>query len=154
MPILPIGAAAPDFHLPQPDGSDRSLKEMLEHGPVVLCFYKTECPTCALAFPFIQRLHERGAAVLGVAQNAPGDLPAFLARFPATFPQVLDEPFYLTSTAYGVETTPTLFLVEPGGRIGDAVEAWQRDGYDRIAAALTGEPLITDDDEAPAFRPG
>jgi len=152
--VKPIGPKAPDFVLPSPDGTSISLSQALDAGPVALFFYKTECPTCALAFPFVQRLHERGAAVLGIAQNGAEEVRSYQSRFGATFPGALDEPFFLTSTAYGVEMTPTLFLVEPGGRIADAVEAWQRDGYDRIAAALAGGPLVTDDDGVPAFRPG
>jgi len=33
------GDLAPDFTLPDQDGTDRTLSELLEHGPVVLFFY-------------------------------------------------------------------------------------------------------------------
>ncbi|MFI6095284.1 peroxiredoxin [Lentzea sp. NPDC051213] len=33
------GDLAPDFSLPDQDGTDRTLSELLEHGPVVLFFY-------------------------------------------------------------------------------------------------------------------
>ena len=37
----------------------------------VLAFFKTDCPTCQFAFPFLERLHERfaksGLRVLGVS---------------------------------------------------------------------------------------
>jgi len=35
-----VGDQAPDFSLKNADGKERSLKELLAHGPVVLTFYR------------------------------------------------------------------------------------------------------------------
>lgn len=161
MGILNAGTAAPDFSLPDLRGRIRTLAELLESGPALLCFYKIECPTCALAFPYLQRFHERFAphlSVVGIAQNAPDEIHPFLAEHRASFPQVIDDPFYFTSTAYGLDFTPTLFLVEPDGRIEAVIEAWQRDALNDLAARVAErldlpiQPIAGED--APARRPG
>ncbi|MCB1221700.1 MAG: tetratricopeptide repeat protein [Planctomycetales bacterium] len=42
LPLLEIGSQAPDFTLPNQDGKDVSLAEVLASGPVVLAFYKKD----------------------------------------------------------------------------------------------------------------
>ena len=72
---------------------------------------------------------------------------------------VEDAPPYAVSDAYAVESVPTLFLVDDG-RVLDVVGAWDRDGFNRVAASLAGRlgaepPLVsTTDDGLPEFQPG
>ena len=40
-PGLKVGASAPKFTLKDQEGSDRSLDELLEKGPVALVFYRS-----------------------------------------------------------------------------------------------------------------
>jgi hypothetical protein len=71
-----------------------------------------------------------------------------------------DAPPYRLSDAYAIESVPTLYLIDREGRIADAVGAWDRDGFNRVAATLAGDlgadPVVvsTPDDGRPAFKPG
>jgi len=38
--VLKIGESAPDFSLPDVNGSPVKLKDLLTHGPVVISFYR------------------------------------------------------------------------------------------------------------------
>ena len=49
---------APDFTLPTLEGQKVSLKQLLQHGPVVLAFFKVSCPVCQYAFPLYERLSQ------------------------------------------------------------------------------------------------
>ena len=70
-----------------------------------------------------------------------------------------DAPPYPISDAYAVQSVPTLFLVDDG-RVLDAVGAWDRDGFNRVAASLAerlgAAPVVvsTLGDGLPEFQPG
>jgi peroxiredoxin len=47
--VVSVGAAAPPFRLPDPDGKEVALDELLSRGPVVLAFYRGQwCPFCCM----------------------------------------------------------------------------------------------------------
>jgi peroxiredoxin len=61
-----VGDAAPDFTLPDQDGEDLRLSQLLEQGPVVLIFYRGEwCPYCNLQLRTFQARLPEIAAVGG-----------------------------------------------------------------------------------------
>ena len=67
-----VGDTAPEFRLPNVRGGTTSLSAMLEHGPVVLSFYRGGwCPFCNLEF---KALHDKlpemqalGATLVGIS---------------------------------------------------------------------------------------
>jgi Peroxiredoxin len=44
--MLAPGRPAPDFRLPDLQGAETSLDQLLPHGPVLVVFFKVSCPTC------------------------------------------------------------------------------------------------------------
>ena len=56
MPALESGVLAPEINLSFLDGKKFSLKEALKHGPVVVAFFKVNCPVCQFAFPYLERI--------------------------------------------------------------------------------------------------
>jgi hypothetical protein len=58
-----------------------------------------------------------------------------------------------------VESVPTLYLVGADARVVEAVGAWDRDGFNRVASMLAeltgGEAVLvsTPDDGRPDFKP-
>ena len=55
-PGIQIGEKAPSFKLPDTGGREVSLEERLNHGPVVLTFYRGAwCPICNLQLLALQR---------------------------------------------------------------------------------------------------
>ena len=56
--IVP-GNVAPGFSLKSIDGKEFALGSALQHGPVVLAFFKVSCPVCKFAFPFLERVFKQ-----------------------------------------------------------------------------------------------
>lgn len=150
MSPLRVGDVAPE--VPGVESAD---------GPVGLFFFKVTCPTCQLAAPTMRHF-ERAfpGRVVGVGQDPERDLARFTEEHAMGISSVEDAPPYKVSNAYAVETVPTLYLVGADGRVAEAVGAWDRDGFNRVAsrlAELTGrEPVLvsTPDDGRPDFKPG
>jgi hypothetical protein len=133
----------------------------MANGPMGLFFYKVTCPTCQLAAPAMAGFERafRGR-VVGVGQDPEPLLARFTQEHAMGIGSVEDPPPYAVSDAYEVESVPTLFLVGEDGRVLDAVGAWDRDGFNRVAATLAErlgeEPVVvsTEGDGLPDFKPG
>jgi peroxiredoxin len=130
-------------------------------GPVGLFFYKVTCPTCQLAAPKMAAF-ERAfpGRVIGVGQDPQGKLDRFTREHAMGITSIEDPPPYALSDAYAIVSVPTLYLVDPDGRISESVGAWDRDGFNRVARRLAegtgGDPVIISDptDGLPDFKPG
>jgi len=130
-------------------------------GPHALVFYKVTCSVTQMAGPALARLGDAYAgAVVGVGQDAQGDLDAFAAEQRWGFPQDTDLAPYEASNAYGIASAPTVVVVDGHGRVAEVVESWDREGLNRASARLAellgAEPqvLSTEADGLPAFKPG
>jgi len=113
-PLEP-GARAPEFELETAAGGVASSGQMLSRGPVLLVFFKASCPVCQLTFPFLERLHQAGEGALqivGVSQDDRAAARAFNREFGISFPALIDRKGYPVSNAFGIDTVPTLFLVD------------------------------------------
>lgn len=161
-----VPESAPAFSLHQAaDGATLSLDDMLAKGPVLVVFYKAECPTTVRALPLYEFFQNWYAAkgnlqVVGVAQNDVGRIQAFSRAMGVTFPQVEDPPPYAVSRSYGIQHTPTLVLVGQDHRTLGVVQGWNRERLNALSqqiASLTGaeyKAASTLDDHMPAFQPG
>ncbi len=148
MPPLKPGEEAPEI-----PGVDRT-------GARALFFYKVTCPTCQISAPAAERFHEQmGERFVGIGQDPREKLEQFAEELGTTFEALNDEPPYPLSDAYGIRVVPTVFLLDEGTVV-DAVESWDRDGWNRVAAKageLLGtapEALSWEGDGLPPFRPG
>ena len=72
---LPIGSAAPDFHLPGVDGKTYSLEDFAAAKVLVVIFTCNHCPTAQAYEGRIARLHadyrDKGVAVVAISPNDP-----------------------------------------------------------------------------------
>ena len=132
-----------------------------EQGPVALVFYKVTCPVCQMAAPKVDSMARAyPGRVVGIGQDPPDELERFGREFGMDVPAVVDLPPYDVSNAYGIETVPTLFVIDGAGKVADAVISWDRAGYNRASARLAEflgvEPATVSDssDGLPPFRPG
>ncbi len=139
---LTAGQRAPDFRLEDlAGGSEKTLVELLEAGPVFLAFFKVSCPTCQYTLPFLERIHRganRGVRLFAVSQD---DAPAtreFHQEFGITMPTLLDSARfgYPASNAYGLSHVPSMFLIERDGSI-----SWSLVGFNRKELEALGEKL-------------
>jgi peroxiredoxin len=145
--LLEPGTLAPEFRLERLGGGWGTLAEILAGGPALLAFFKISCPVCQMTFPFLERIHAAGAVrIFGISQNDAGDTGEFNQEFGVTFPTLLDseDDGFPASNAYGISSVPSMFLVEPGGKIANVMEGWRKREMEALAA-----PAL-----ASVFRPG
>jgi len=153
--MLAVGAHAPDFRMKDLNGQTQSLKDILGRGPALLAFYKVSCPVCQYTFPFLQRLHEGGGgiAILGVSQDQLAATREFNREFGVTFPTLLDDGAYAVSNAFGIDSVPSLFLIEPDGAISLSVSGFAKQDLEVLGQRLGVAPFRADE-SVPEYKPG
>ena len=144
--MLEAGARAPEFKLQSLTGETVTLHNLLPAAPVLLAFFKVTCPVCQLMFPFLDRL-SAGLRVYGISQDDSGDTADFNGEFGVTFPTLLDteESGYPASNAYGLSYVPSLFLVEPDGRISLTLTGFEKKGMEELGRRFGKEPFEPDE---------
>lgn len=157
MAALQPGTPAPDIALTGLDGKPFILSEVQKRGPVVLAFFKIECPTCQYTFPFLERLwqaHKTEAlTVVGISQSDKKDTEAFRTKYGVTFPLVLDDPArYRASRDYGLTNVPTIFLIDREGKVGFTSVGWVRFEIEQLNALLGMKDAAQN--VHPIFNPG
>jgi peroxiredoxin len=128
-----VGAMAPDFKAPTPDGKIVSLKESL--GKVTLIdFWASWCAPCRAANPNVvalyNELHDKGLNIISVSlDNDAAKWKEAIAKDKLTWTQVsnLKEMKDPIAFQYGVTLIPSTFLLDANGKI--------------VAVDLTGESL-------------
>jgi peroxiredoxin len=143
MPALTAGKAAPEISLPDMHGQQFSLRDALQHGPVVLAFFKVTCPVCQYAMPFVERIHrahQGKARILAVSQHPRKETRQFLGEYGITMPVLLDDPeHYPASNAYRLTNVPTVFLIARGGKIETSSVGWDRKDMEEINRRVAKE---------------
>ena len=164
--MIAPGTPAPAFELAaRGAGAERvSLEHLTSSGPALLAFFKTSCPVCALSFPLWAELGRRygtAVALAGISQDPLAVARPWLDELGFDAPVLDDSHGFAVSDAYGVESVPTLVLVDKAGEVLAASQGWDReraDAWDAGLAELAGvaspAPLSTAGDGRPAFRPG
>jgi hypothetical protein len=129
-------------------------------GPRGLFFYKVTCPTCQLAAPVMGRFERAFPGwVIGIGQDPEAELARFTERYDMGIASIEDPSPYEISAAYELESVPTLYLVNDG-KVVASVGAWDREGFNGVAATLAeligATPVIVSDadDGLPEFKPG
>jgi peroxiredoxin len=164
MSKIRAGAAAPRFALPEMDGKQNWLEEALRKGPVLAAFFKVSCPVCQFTFPFLQRMSESyGDAKVtfwGISQDDARDTKEFNEEFGVKFPSLIDVDGYKVSKQYGLTNVPSIFLIQPDGKVHTASIGFSKNDLETIAgeiAKASGKPLVPlfrPGEKVPAFKPG
>ena len=163
------GATAPDAPFLDAAGKKRSTRDVLVEArelPTLFAFFKVNCPTCQLTWPYMQRLHElyggKAVRVVGVCQNAAPEGAAYYRTYGgATFDLLVDpEPRFDASNAFGVEAVPHLVLVSPEGKVLRTLTGWSRREMEELgkeiakAKGLAVTPVVPPDDPVRDFQAG
>jgi peroxiredoxin len=166
MPALQAGVAAPEIRLPLIDGREFSLNQARKRGPVVVAFFKVNCPVCQLTFPYLERLykaygHSGKFTFIGVSQNDARDTEHFNRQFGVTFPILLDESRkYPGSNAYGLTNVPSIFMISSEGEIEFSIVGWSRNDMEDLnqtLAEISGSKpahLFHPGEQVPDYKPG
>jgi hypothetical protein len=142
-------AAAPPFVLTDTDGRVQRLDHLHRDGPVLLAFVERDCPTSTAT---LAALRDAGGEVVVVSEGSP-EAARELAELAGVRTVLVETAPYPVSTAYGLQTVPTLVLVGPDGAERDRVEGWDADAVVGFLAAVGGDParIATD---LPSMKPG
>jgi peroxiredoxin len=126
-------------------------------------FFKTTCPTCELAWPYLERIRRiAGDAlpVFAVSQDTRPETAEFNERLGVEVGTLYDPPPWSASATLGLTNVPTFFLVGPGGRIRKTVVGFQRPKLEALAnraAKLAGGKsarLFRIGENVPLISPG
>ena len=145
---LEAGAKAPEVSLKSTHDRTFSLEAERGKAPVIMAFFKVECPTCQYAFPFIERISKayprEKVFVVGISQSPKDDTVAFARKYGVTFPVVLDDTKkYPASNAFGLTTVPSTFMISQAGTVESSVVGWDKKEISKLnemAAKAAGMP--------------
>jgi peroxiredoxin Q/BCP len=128
---LETGKTAPDFTLPDSEGTQHSLDQLLTDGPLVLFFYpKDDSPGCtkqACSFrDSYERLSGLGVRVAGISRDSVASHRAFQKKYDLPFILLSDtegtaHQAYRTSVL-GLMTRRITYLIKPDKTIALAFE--------------------------------
>jgi hypothetical protein len=148
-------ATFPDAALPDVEGRLARLDEAWAQGPALVILGHRNCKTTRQTLPYVDRIHRRGGRVLAVLQDDAVAARELVGELGLALPVRLEEDPYPVAAALGVETVPTLMLVEKTGAIAAVSEGFGRDALEMFAGKLGLEaPLFAPEDKAPASKPG
>jgi peroxiredoxin len=154
--MLAAGARAPEFDLDTAAGGAEALAGARARGPALVAFFKVSCPVCQMTFPFLERLHRQADGklqVLGVSQDSAADTRDFNREYGVSFPVLIDRRGYPVSNAFGIESVPSLFLIEPDGAISLAGAGFSKRDLEAVGRRVGATPFRAGD-QVPEFRPG
>lgn len=164
MSKIQTGGAAPEFALASVDGQKHSLADALKKGPVLAAFFKVSCPVCQFTFPFLERIYEScgdgKVSFWGVSQDNANDTREFLGEYGVKFPTLIDADGYKVSKQYGLTNVPTIFLIQPDGKVHTASVGFAKKDLETIAAEIakasgkTPHALFRNGEKVPEYRPG
>jgi peroxiredoxin len=110
---LTEGAPAPDFTLPDAFGNPVTLSRLLQHGPVVITFYRGAWyPYCRLALRAYQQalpqIQESGASLVAISPQTPEHNRAMVEKEELTF-AVLSDVGNTVARRFGLVYTIDVF---------------------------------------------
>src|SRR5579883_2738951 len=119
----------------------------------LLAILQTDCPTCRLITPYLNKLAGDSASVSAMSQDPEDATREFVRQMDVHFPIERDSDFAV-SKRLGVVTVPTLYVLDPQDRIVRQEPGFDKKALNEIAALLGREPVASPYDGAPASKPG
>jgi thiol-disulfide isomerase/thioredoxin/uncharacterized membrane protein YphA (DoxX/SURF4 family) len=122
---LPLGAPAPNFHLPSLNGRALTLNEFMGIGkPILLVFTDPGCGPCDALFPLVGRWQRDHIERLTIALISRGTIEHNQAKsVEYGLNPIMLQSDREVAQAYRAHGTPSAVLVRPDGRIGSPVAA-------------------------------
>lgn len=156
--MLDAGAHAPAFAATLLDGTQADFLTSGPAKPRLLVFFETDCPTCRLAIPYINRLSRKlgkPSQILGISQDAEQPTRELVEQTSIEFPVMVDADLRVTRL-YDPVAVPALFLIDGDHRIIRTLNGFDKSALNEIASAVAGTSLIIAEsfDGAPETRFG
>ncbi len=126
--MLDVGATAPAFTVKDTEGATFNFSEINGKKPILLVFWSIFCEPCRIEMPIVQKMHDKyreaGLDVVGVALDGEplkNSIVGFVKQEGYTFRMLIDEldekEMFKVADPFGVGGTPTLYVVDRGGKI-------------------------------------
>ena len=142
-----VGAAAPDFNLPDQNGQMHTLHEFLGKWLVLYFYPKDDTPGCtkeACAFrDDLHQLTELGAQVVGVSVDDSNSHAQFAKKYHLPFPlladtttEVAERYGVLLNLVFSKVAKRYTFLIDPQGKISKV--------YDKVDTSRHSKEIIED----------
>jgi peroxiredoxin len=153
---LAIGAAAPDFTLPDADGKQHTLASLKGKSGTLILFVATECPVSNAYNARMQKLADdyraKGVNVVGINSNvaeSAADVKEHAADNGLSF-TILKDAGNQIADRYGAQVTPEAYLLDASGKLvyhgridnsrsGDSITSSEL--RDAAEAVLAGKPV-------------
>jgi thiol-disulfide isomerase/thioredoxin len=119
----------------------------------LLAVLQTDCPTCRLIAPYLNKLANGLAPVEAISQDSEDATREFVRQMEIRFPVRCDPDFQL-SKQLDVVTVPTLYVLDEQDRVVRKEPGFDKTVLNEIASLLGHPPIATPYDGAPAFKPG
>ncbi len=135
---------APEFTLPNLDGEDVTLSELLEDGPVIVDFWATWCKPCIKAFPDLQAIFDKyrdcGLKVVAISIDGPRSVSRVgsLIKSKGNTFEVLLDPSQSVARKFHVTSVPRTVLVRADGMVEYAVTGYRPKNHEELEAAVAG----------------
>ena len=140
--MIETGQKAPSLHWQPPQGKQ-----------CLLVFLETDCPTCRLAVPYLNRLAAQTAEVFGISQDSETMTREFVSQTAAAFRIDVDSDLQLTRGYYPI-AVPAFVLLGPDGYVKRANIGFDKDELNAIAMEMGCRPIAEPHDGAPQRKPG
>lgn len=129
---------APDFSLPDLNGDVLSLHDF-RGKPVILVFWRVNCPSCEYQMPFLQAFYEKWSndkvVLITVNVGEPAGLVGeYVSTHGLTLPILLDTRQGVAQN-YGIIGVPFTFFIDDEGMV-RAYRVGPFQGYEAIEKAL------------------
>ncbi|TDJ38403.1 MAG: peroxiredoxin [Gammaproteobacteria bacterium] len=131
--MLKPGDMAPDFILPNENGDDVSLTELLQPGPIILYFYPADfTPGCTREACTFRDIHDDilrvGLRVVGVSPQDAESHTRFRDEHKLPFTLICDQDkiaikMYDVDGPLGIGVRRVTYLITQGQKIQDALQA-------------------------------
>ncbi len=122
-----VGAKAPDFEAPTPDGKTLRMSDVLKKSKVlVLDFWASWCRPCRVENPYVvdiyKKYHDKGLNILSVSLDRPGQKDKWLEAIKKDgldWYHVSNLQYWQDTIArlYGVRSIPATFILDKNGVI-------------------------------------
>ena len=131
--MLKIDTSAPEFVLPDEDGNNVSLSNLLQQGPLIVYFYPADfTPGCTKEACAFRDIHgdmlSAGLRVIGISPQDSSSHRRFREEHQLPFTLLSDEDKvairkYDVDGPFGVGVRRATYLIDERGKILDAVQA-------------------------------
>ncbi len=107
--------------------------------PALLVFLETDCPTCRLICPYLNKLVQKigpeNFNIIGISQDDEASTREFVAQTQVSFPVVVDRDLEV-SRRYDPMAVPALFLIDSQGEVIQTQIAFDKNEFNSITAQI------------------